>query len=170
MEVLDLKPKLLIFGWYHHGNLGDEWFKEAFTALFPDYSLTFTNFLSDIGILTHDVLIIGGGSFLDQKPPIANKTLSGTAVNKLHTMPLFFLGVGAETSIHPFYQELMQRADLIVLRTSVNLEVVKLLNPNVLVASDLVYSICHQTITTQPQPKSILMLANVHCLFVPLLT
>ena len=157
-----MSPKVLVFGWYgkEHNNLGDEFFIEIFRALFPSFQLTFVDRITPALLQDQDAVFLGGGSFLDQAASIIPR-----AIPLLKKMPLFYLGVGAETNIHPFHEELLYAAKLIVLRSSAKAEEIKRINPNVVVATDLVY--LHSLLAPQKtekvetKAKSILILPNV---------
>jgi polysaccharide pyruvyl transferase WcaK-like protein len=150
-----MSPKVLVFGWFNHDNLGDQFFIEIFRALFPSFQFVFTDRITPDLLKDQDAVFLGGGSFLDQASSIDPK-----AIPLLTTMPLFYLGIGAETNIHPTHQQLLAAAKLIVLRSSAGMEEIKKLNPNVLVATDLVY--CHFPLVSQPgKAKSVLIMPNV---------
>ena len=56
-------PKLLIYGYYHKNNFGDNWFAKTFTELFPDFNLTFTVDALDL-LKKWDYIIVGGGNII----------------------------------------------------------------------------------------------------------
>jgi polysaccharide pyruvyl transferase WcaK-like protein len=145
-----MSDKLFIYGWYYHGNSGDELFKSAFSLLFPNYKLIFSDSFDNIQDAS--AIIIGGGSFVYSDPKISNLDL-------IKSKPIFYLGIGVEKQIHPVHQELMKIAKLIAVRSSYSLEQVKQLNPNVIVIPDLVYSLSKPTNIRKLQ-SSILILPN----------
>lgn len=133
---------VLVYGWYNHGNIGDELFKLAFNNLFPDFNFTFTNLINNVD--GYDAIFIGGGSLLDGKPRFVN-------INQIKTKPIFYIGIGTETSIHPIHQDLMANAKLIASR-SPNF-------PNSIYIPDLVYSLNQSSINKQS--NKILFLPNI---------
>lgn len=143
--------KVLILGFYHHRNLGDELFKEAFKKLFPDYELTFTNHITVPQATNCDAIFIGGGSFLDQ--PLA---ADPEAVWEIAYKPLLYIGVGLETDIHHEHMNLLNRACLIAARSDVGLGKV----PNAIVIPDLVHSL-NQRIPSPSTRQGILFIPNV---------
>jgi polysaccharide pyruvyl transferase WcaK-like protein len=157
-----MSPKVLVYGWYgkSHNNLGDEFFIEIFRALFPSFQFTFVDHIFPALLKGQDAVFLGGGSFLDQA-----SSISPSAIPLLKKMPLFYLGVGVETNIHPWHEELLYAAKLIVLRSSAKAEEIRRINSNVIVATDLVY--LHSLLAPQKtekvetKAKSILILPNV---------
>lgn len=149
--------KVLIYGFYHKGNLGDNFFAEVFLSLFPYYQLTFVDHLDQAVLQGQEAVILGGGSFLDQASSIAPEALP-----ILQNLPLFYLGIGAETNIHPLHLALLKIAKLIVLRSPAKMELLRSINPNILLAPDLIY--CHPSITPAPIAKSVLILPNISVL------
>jgi polysaccharide pyruvyl transferase WcaK-like protein len=145
--------KVLVYGFYHKGNAGDDLFIEAFKKLFPQLQLAFTDMLTPENLSEVSAVFLGGGSFLDGDPLFSPATLE-----ILKTKPLFYLSVGVETSIHPTHQMLMQQAKLIATRTP-DWHKIAHLNSNVIYIPDIVYSLFQPT-TRVRQPKSILVLPN----------
>lgn len=144
---------ILVYGWYHHGNAGDELFKEAFCNLFPELKFTFTDNLEEDLIDQSEAIFIGGGSFLYAPIKITPKGLS-----LLKSKPLFYIGVGVETDISPINQDLIKKSKLINIRNdNVNIEH---LNTNVISTLDIVYSLKEKVIQSPKKNKSILILPN----------
>src|SRR5260221_8289725 len=108
------RKNILIYGYFtkDKGNLGDELFKEAFTTLFPNYNLTFTDHIENHHLNDVSAVFFGGGSFLFGKPNISNEALV-----ILKNKKIFYIGVGTETDIHPIHIELMRLAKLIAPRS-----------------------------------------------------
>ena len=148
--------KVLVCGYYKQPpNLGDHLFTHAFKHLFPHFDFQFTDritveLLRDIGIV-----IFGGGSQLDGAPAV-----KPDALKILQTKIIFYIGVGAETNIHPIHQQLMALAKLVAIRSQ-HLDKVKVINPNTIVIPDLVYSLIDQVVKSPKIPKSILFLPNI---------
>lgn len=155
-EKLSGQPRInvLVYGWYHQNNLGDDLFVEVFRKLFLDFSLTFTDHITTSHLENMDAVFFGGGSFLGEEPNIAADALS-----VLHQKKIIYIGVGTETELHPIHADLMRRAKLIASRTEVHLDKVLEINTNTIVIPDLVYYLT-PTISTRME-KSILILPNV---------
>jgi len=149
------KMKVLVYGWYGKGNLGDDLFVDAFQYIFPDYQFTFTDKIKLSQLTNCDAVFIGGGSFLGECCQIASD-----AIETLKTKPIFYLGVGPETSIHPTHQELIKLAKLIAIRSQSNLDSIQELNPRVIVIPDIVYSLPVK-INFLKKPRSILYIPNI---------
>jgi polysaccharide pyruvyl transferase WcaK-like protein len=147
---------ILVYGWYSHGNAGDELFKDAFHNLFPELKFTFTDKITSDNLKNAEAVFIGGGSFLNFPLVIENGLLS-----KLKEKPLFYLGVGSETEIHPVHQDLIKVSKLINIRNSINLKSIKQINDNVICSPDLVYSLLNQVEKSEKINKSILILPNL---------
>jgi polysaccharide pyruvyl transferase WcaK-like protein len=149
--------KVLVYGYYNKKNLGDDLFTYSFRSIFPDFSFTFTDLLTSENILESDAIFFGGGSFLDQKPRI-----DLNAEQLLCTKPIFYMGVGADTCIHPFHQELLKISKLIALRYNANIDIITELNSNVMIIPDLVYVLQNKAIHSNKQNKSVLILPNAY--------
>lgn len=146
--------RILVYGWYGQGNLGDELFKDSFKNLFPDYHFIFTDHINDSHLHNIDAVFFGGGSFLTDSPKIKE-----TALSLIKKLPIFYIGVGAETQINPTHQELMKLAKLIAIRSSVNLHNIKKINDHTIVIPDLVFSLDHRL--SSKIEKSILVIPNI---------
>lgn len=147
--------KIVVYGWYYQGNLGDELFMEAFSYLFPNYELIFTNCISKRQLEGADGVFIGGGSFLGD-----NLMVDKDAWDSLQQKKIFYLGVGTETAFHPVHRHLMKRARLIATRTPEHIEKVKELNSQVIGIPDLVYCLPAPT-AQKPMKRSVLILPNI---------
>lgn len=145
---------VLIWGFYNKNNTGDELFKAAFTKLFPDINFIFTDVLTVELLDSVNTVFFGGGSFLDGDPNFSNEIIS-----LLKTKNIFYIGVGAETDIHPIHQELIKSAKLIAARS--NLDKVQNLNSNSILIPDLVYALQDEVVLKPKQSKSVLILPNM---------
>ena len=150
---------VLVYGYYNHGSMGDELFKDAFWRLFrTEYRFSF----ADAPSTSHkniDAIIFGGGSFLEF--PISG---IDEKVFKSDTT-VFYIGVDGSV-IHPHHQALMKRAKLISLRSAHNFEFIRSLNPNTTVDYDLVYSLYDPAFVQSKTPSSdkrVLFLPNINC-------
>lgn len=147
--------KVLVFGWYDHGNLGDQLFIDAFKELFPDHNFVFTDHITPALLTGIEAVFIGGGSLIDQEPDITYE-----AQEILSKLPVLYIGIGSETEINSTHFSLMRRAKLIAVRTSANIDKIKQLNSNTIVIPDLVYSIAHKISKGSKIPKSVLYMPN----------
>lgn len=150
-----MRPTILVYGWYFRGNVGDNLFIAAFKKLFPRYDFIFTDHITDNLLKDVSAVFFGGGSFLYAEPDI-----SSDAVVRLENTPIFYIGVGTETAIHPHHQDLLRRARLIATRSLERIEFLKLLNPNVIFVPDLVYALQDEASSIPKLSKSILILPN----------
>jgi polysaccharide pyruvyl transferase WcaK-like protein len=147
---------ILVYGWYHHQNIGDDLFVEAFKSLFPTYNFTFVAKISLNDLKGIDAVFIGGGSLLGQPLSITDVEV----LNALRHHKIFYIGVGPETDYHKDHLQLMTLAKLIAIRSNVNLDKVKDINPNTIVIPDLVY--CLVPDRSGPKiKKSVLILPNI---------
>lgn len=151
--------KILVYGFYGNGknNLGDNLFIEAFQYLFPNHIFTFTDHITLEMLKEPSAVFIGGGSLLDGKPEI---TL--TALDKLKTMPIFYMGVGAETNIHPIHLDLMKLAKLICIRNENQIDKIKAINPSTIYAPDLVYCLQNKVDLITKKPNTVLIMPNFY--------
>lgn len=148
--------KILVYGWYHQLNIGDELFISAFRKLFPDYEFVFENNIKLQDLQDIDAVFFGGGSFLLAAPIITTEALA-----KIKTMPIFYLGVGVEADIHPVHMTLISLAKMIATRSSDQVDRLKQLNPNVMWIPDLVYSLQSQIQKSEKINRSVLILPNI---------
>ena len=97
--------KILVLGWYHNGNLGDEAFKSAFCALWPAIDFTFDNCLINYQPGVFDGIWVGGGDLLD-----------GDQFLDLPTdVPIAVIGVGFR-NLSAKARALLDRAKVVVVR------------------------------------------------------
>jgi len=103
--------KLLVYGYYGKGNLGDNLIEESIRYFFRDYELKFCNKIVVSDLLYCDGIIIGGGSILEGK--IEKK---GVSLEMIKSKVIVYLGIGGETYIHSDHIELMKVSKVIGLR------------------------------------------------------
>ena len=148
--------KVLVYGWYHQGNIGDDLFMDAYRHLFPDIDFEFTEKITVDKLKNIDAVFFGGGSFLLDRPNI-----TGEALQILSNKKVFYLGVGVEAEIHPTHQALMSHASLIAMRSPEQLERIKYFNPNTRLIPDLVYSLQSELSAPPKANKSVLVMTNI---------
>jgi polysaccharide pyruvyl transferase WcaK-like protein len=148
-----ISKNILVFCFYNKQNIGDDLFCDAFKYLFPNCNFTFTDKITILD--SFDAVFIGGGSFLNEAIKIEPHLF-----NKLKELPIFYIGVGAETKIHETHTELLKLAKLIAIRTPEHLDKIKKLNSNVIAIPDLVYSL-PANISSNKIEKSILYIPNI---------
>lgn len=129
------KNKIAVYAPYvGKNNVGDEFFVDAYKELFPEYDFKFFDkFKSDLSLF--DGVFFGGGSFLDAEPLISEECLK-----QLETLPVFYIGVGSETNIHPIHQKIMSKANLLATRNK-DISKCLTLNKNTIYCPDIVFSI-----------------------------
>jgi polysaccharide pyruvyl transferase WcaK-like protein len=154
--TIKVNPTVLVYGWYHQGNLGDDLFVEAFKRIFPSFNFVFTDKIKNHHLQDVDVVFFGGGSFLGE--PL--KTSRALDFELLKQKSIMYIGVGAETDIHPDHQRLLPLAKLIALRSYAGYDNLKRLNDNIMVITDLVYSL-HSPLAISKIPNSILFIPNI---------
>lgn len=151
-----MTTKILVYGWYHKNNIGDDLFMDAFRKIFPTFNFIFVDKISINNIEWADAVFIGGGSFLYDAP----KCETG-ALDLLKDKPLFYIGVGSETGIHNTHVSLMKLAKLIAIRNNDGFDKIKNnINDNVIVIPDIVYSLKEKN-DNQVIEKSVLIIPNV---------
>jgi hypothetical protein len=144
---------ILVLGWYGHFNRGDDLFTNAFHKLFPQHTFTFTDHITNDMLKDINAVFIGGGSMLSDKPNISD-------IKKLKQFPLYYIGVGSETTINPIHISLMRQAKLIALRSDDKLSKILSINPNTIVIPDLVYALA-SNVVPNPIDKTVLVLPNI---------
>ncbi len=152
-----MSPKILVYGWYNQGNLGDDLFVDAFKNLFPQFEFRFTNHITNDHLKDIDAVFLGGGSLLDG----ALKIKGESTFEDLKKLKIFYLGVGSETAFHPSHLELFKVAKLIAIRSKVNLDELINLNFNTIVIPDLIYSLPPIGVV-EKMDKSILFVPNIY--------
>jgi polysaccharide pyruvyl transferase WcaK-like protein len=148
--------KVLVYGWYHQLNIGDELFIDCFKKLFPTFDLVFQDNIKSHSLDGIDAVFFGGGSFLGSKPNISDE-----ALEILKKKPIFYLGVGVEPNIHPTHMELIRLARLVAIRSADQVDRVASLNPNTMWIPDLVYSLQSDISLSDRQNRSILVMPNI---------
>jgi hypothetical protein len=56
--------RLYAFGWYGHGNIGDETYRTVFPLAFPGHKFTFAGEFDPVEAAAHDAVLLGGGNVL----------------------------------------------------------------------------------------------------------
>lgn len=154
--------KVLVYGFYKQeagyiGNLGDNFFKEAFQTLFPEFQFIFTDLLTEDHLDLSEIIIFGGGSFLNVQPAFEEDVLY-----KLKNKIIFYIGIGAETELHPWHQFLLRQSKCVICR-SINFDHLKYYNTNIFYCPDLVYVLSDQIKKSEKnQENSILVLPNAY--------
>lgn len=146
----------LVYGWYNQGNVGDQLFIESLRDLFPDVSFVFTDNITAASLLSIDVVVLGGGSFLLDMPNIDAEALA-----ILRHKKVCYIGVGVEATIHPIHEILMSRARFIAIRSPQQLDHVKKINPNTIVIPDLVFALQKKVSLTDQKVRSVLVVPNI---------
>lgn len=149
--------KALVYCFSFKKNLGDNFFLEAYQELFPELNFTFSDKITEDSFNSHDIIFLGGGSFLDGQPNIPKDLL-----DKLPKKPLIYIGVGAETDIHPWHKFLIKKSKLVCIRSHNHLNKIEELNKNTIVIPDLVYSLYKKIKLKNRIKKSILFIPNAH--------
>lgn len=148
--------KVLVYGWYNHGNLGDDLFVDAFKRLFPTFEFVFTDYIKSEHLLNIDALFVGGGSLLGEEIRIEPKL----TLDDLKKYKILYLGVGGETAIHATHKELLSVAKLIALRSYAGYDDIHRINPETIVVPDLVYNL-NTSQAISKIPNSILVIPNI---------
>ncbi len=148
--------KVLVYGWYNQSNIGDDLFTEAFKTLFPEFNFTFCDAITKEKVQDVDAIFFGGGSFLGGKPII-----SDDALDIVKSKKIFYIGIGAESNIHPIHIELLKSAQLIATRSPDQVDQMKSFNSKVLSIPDIVYCLQDRAKTSQKKEKSILIIPNI---------
>ena len=149
--------KVLVYGWYHQGNIGDDLFIEAFQHLFPNYEFIFTDTISLSKLTDIDAVFFGGGSFLSGRPQIDEDAMSALLLDK----KIFYLGVGVENVIHPNHKLLMVNAQMVATRSPDQAEILRSFCKKVRIIPDLVYSLQDKIKPALRQSRSVLIMTNL---------
>lgn len=99
-----MSNKIIAYGWYNHNNLGDDLMLVALQNLFKTKIIPTDNICS---IKDCKGIIFGGGSILQDKPNINDDILSKLIDKEI---PIYYIGIGKETSVHPVHQKLLEVA------------------------------------------------------------
>ena len=148
--------KVLVYGWYHQLNIGDDLFIQAFQKLFPNYQFTFCDHISVSSLQNVDAVFFGGGSFLLERPNITSDALA-----LMKAKSIFYIGVGCEADINPVHIDLISRARLIATRSLDQVDRLKMLNPNVMWIPDLVYCLKDDVVLSAKKNRSVLVMPNI---------
>lgn len=148
--------KVLVYGWYGNANIGDELFIDAFRTLFPDFQFTFVNNIKKQSLEGIDAVFFGGGSFLLARPIITDE-----ALEIIKGKPIFYLGVGVESEIHPTHLDLIKLARLVAIRSLDQVDKIRVFNKNVMWIPDLVYALQSKVKVAPKESRSVLVLPNI---------
>lgn len=148
--------KVLVYGWYHQSNIGDDLFIDAFENLFPDFQFIFRESITAAHLQDVDAVFFGGGSFLLGKPRITDD-----ALQTIKTKPIFYIGVGVESDIHPIHMELLALSKLIAIRSPEQVDRLKEINSSTMWIPDLVYSLQNKVEFSSRKSRSVLILPNI---------
>lgn len=148
--------KILVYGWYNSGNIGDNLFCEAFSKLFPSHQFSYTKVITKENIADVEAVFFGGGSLLDGEPKIKPDALA-----LLESKKIFYIGTGTETGIHPIHLRLMKIAKLIATRSIGKVDELKAINPNSIWIPDLVYALKEDRQLSPITNKSVIVLPNI---------
>lgn len=155
-------PHALVFGWYGHGNVGDELMCMGMTDLLQraGYTSTFTDTLLEKNVAKADIVIIGGGCVLFNTP---KADAGAEALLFSGKVPIAFISVGFETEVCDFFKRLLKQATYIITRSPQCLDMIRTLNPTVEAAPDIAYSVV--TFLRPPVEKQgVLFIPNVEVL------
>lgn len=147
--------KILVYGYYYKGNLGDNLFIDSFREIFKEYNFTFTNFLTKKNLEEHDCLWIGGGSLLGNFMD-GEKNIDEIIFKK----DIFYIGISAET-IHNQHLQLISKAKLVAMRSEHNFDTIKKLNNNTYIIKDLVYCFYDRYNLKEKINNKILVIPNI---------
>lgn len=128
--------RVLVYGWYGRGNVGDELMGQALRSMFEHrgIELSFVPSLVLADVMSADAVIVGGGSILNAAIIAEPEALRALLERK---RPVFYLGVGTETAIDPTHAALLRVSRFTSPRSSAWPDWV----PNVYPVPDLVYSL-----------------------------
>lgn len=124
------RKKIAVIGWYNHGNVGDEAFKAAFQALFPQFDFTFMAHVPDDINANFDAVWVGAGSFLDEHT-------GGLAEI---TLPMAFLGIGMGHVPGDVLLSVMAKAKALVVRDSLTQKILTSVGLSPELAPDLAFA------------------------------
>lgn len=148
--------KVLVYGWYHKLNIGDELFMECFRKLFPQFDFVFVDNIKSESLNGIDAVFFGGGSFLGARPNISND-----ALEILKKKPIFYIGVGVESEVHPTHIELISLARLVAIRSIDQIDKISFFNPNTIWIPDLVYCLQDDIFISDKKNRSVLVMPNI---------
>ena len=112
----------LVYGWYGRGNAGDELMKHAIVGMLRPrgFELSFVDQIGVPQLLNYDkedgyvdAVIFGGGSILFGEPAVTSEAMEILLAGKV---PVFYVGVGIETEVHPKHRALMKVARVVAAR------------------------------------------------------
>lgn len=123
--------RVLVLGWYGHGNIGDEAFKASFPLLWPQCKFSFADGVPPDVALRYDAVMVGGGSFLDAEMDGLDDV----------SLPMAFVGVGVGKAISGQMHRALDRAQVIVVRDRLSLAgLPPALRARAMLAADLVFA------------------------------
>lgn len=152
-----MKKQILVYGWYGHFNIGDELMAEALRKLLFKHEVKFVNHIKYNDFINCDLLIIGGGSFLSFPLKMDKSVWS-----KLETKPIFYVGVGAETDVHPDHEQCLRIAAGVFVRSTPS-NSFHAIRQNVVKIPDLTHVLGKHRLVERPS-RTILFIPNAQVL------
>lgn len=137
------RKKILVIGWYNHGNVGDEAFKTAFQTLFPQFDFTFDTRPHDDTNAAFDAVWVGAGSYLDEH-------VGGLAGI---TIPMGFIGIGMNYQPGDLLLSKMALAKALVVRDSLTMKALTQAGLSPVLAPDLAFA--NPVLANNPQPEKV---------------
>lgn len=144
------RQKIAVIGWYNHGNVGDEAFKKAFQALFPQFDFDFQAHVPGNVNDVYDAVWVGAGSFLDEQ-------VGGLEDVKL---PTAFLGIGMGHAPGDRLLSVMAKAKALVVRDQLTFKNLISVGLSPEVAPDLAFANPVLANPTPPEGKKAVVLLN----------
>ena len=107
--------KILVVGFYNKGNFGDNLMRQALASAFSSHGVepTFVDKISSEDLVGVDGVAFGGGSILGDDPVIDERAARALCDR---VVPVFYVGVGAETSVSALHNKLLRVARVVAYR------------------------------------------------------
>jgi polysaccharide pyruvyl transferase WcaK-like protein len=149
-----MSMRILVYGWYGNGNLGDELFRDAFKQLMPDADLEFASKITKSQLKGIRAVVFGGGSFLYKEPRIETGVL-----DILMKIPTAYAGIGVENDVHEIHLALMKKSSVVAVRTQQGVETLSSKGVTAICTADIVHLITvHRS---EKHSKTLLFVPNV---------
>jgi len=149
--------KILVYGWYGHGNVGDELMAEALKKILVGHELKFVSYIKNSDLVNIDLVIVGGGSFLSF--PL---NMDGAAFTSIGKKPIVYVGVGAETEVHSEQEQHLRRASAVFVRSAPS-ESFAAVRSDAILMSDLSLALQTPSFIKRPE-RQILFVPNAQVL------
>jgi polysaccharide pyruvyl transferase WcaK-like protein len=126
---------------------------EALRSLLVGHELKFVDRIKHAELEQHDLILVGGGSFLSMAV-----SMDGASYNAIAHKPVIYVGVGAETDVHHDHERLLKHARSVFMRSPPSKHFAQI-RPDAVLTPDLSLALAAPSFVKRPE-RELLFIAN----------